>query len=81
MVLGNGHPFDSCPIKVSDLFAEGIFVKLQAYQVACLEVKRSAQLRINVAEKILTVIAKALSGRADLSVVTNIATFVAGTAR
>ena len=45
------------------------------------KVKLSAQLRENdCRQRVLTVVAKALSGRADLGVVTNIATFVAGAA-
>jgi hypothetical protein len=81
VVLGNGQPFDSCPI---DIVREGLGNRshqAEAYQVACLIFFISSARKEKLgAVRLLTVVAKALSGRAHLSIVANVAALVAGTA-
>jgi hypothetical protein len=81
VVLGNGHPFDSCPIAGVRVYRGNWCHEAEAYQAACLDKRISQKFKMSLDEALLTVVTKTLSGRANFGIVANVAALVASTTR
>ena len=81
VVLGNGHPFDSCPIAGVRGYRGNWYHEAETYQAACLHKRISQKFEMSLGEALLTVVAKTLSGRANFGIVANVTALVASTTR
>jgi len=82
VVLGNGQPFDSCPMVLSERVAKiGRSNEAEAYRAACLKELSAWFPKTMGIRLVLTVVAETLGGRAHFGIVANVTALVASTTR